>query len=107
MGGAASVLLRASVKQRRIGEAGAPDRGAPAVEEQGRAVRNLSVERERGGPGDRRIGRGVPVEAHSEGVVEADARLLDDFWRQRLEAEIGEEMGETGGKGRHDLSPLS
>ena len=103
---AAGVFLGAAVKQRGIGEARAADGGAAAVEKERRTACHFAVKRERGRACDRRIRRGMAVNAHAEGVVQTYARLLHDLGRHVLRAQTDKKLGEIGGEGRHDVLPF-
>ena len=77
MGGPAGVFLRPAVKQGRIGEAGATNRGASAVAKQRDFASDLAIERHSRSTGDRCVGRIVTIKAHAIGIQQTGLGLLN------------------------------
>ena len=96
MRGAAGVLLGAAMKQRRVGEARAANRRAAPIEKQCGAALHFTIQRQRRGARDRCIWRRMSVYGHAEGVVETNAGLLHDLWRQVFSSQPYEKIGKIG-----------
>jgi hypothetical protein len=101
VGSAAGILLRPPVKERGVGEAGAADRGAPAIAQQRGAIPDFAVERDGGGPRYRRVGRVMASEADAVAIEQANLRLFHDLGWQVRKIEAGDEAGDLGGECCH------